>query len=134
MTVTAVIFSEPPAQHQLKIFRERHDHRRGAARVNHKQCHPTVEKSDRRMIGRAQVRILTAYLRHAVGKFGVDKRPNERDCAAHDPRGKNQYRCVDNLGDDVRIDKNPRANDPAHDDHRGVKQIEFCGKAGSGTG
>jgi hypothetical protein len=37
---------------------------------------------------------------------------------------------MNNFGDDVGVYKDSRAYDPAHHDHRGVKEIEFCGEMG----
>ena len=108
-------------EYELKIFGERDHHGRGATRVNHKQCHPAIKKSNRRMIGLAQVGVLAAYPRHAIRKFRVDKRTHERDCASRNPRGKNQRRRMNNFSDDIGIDKDSRAYDAAHHDHRGVK-------------
>ena len=73
------------------------------------------------MISLAQIRVLPAYLGHAVGELRIDKCSDERDCASRDPCGQKQRRRMNDLGDDVRIDKNSRAYDPAHHDHRGVK-------------
>jgi hypothetical protein len=57
-------------------------------------------------------------------KLRVNESARERDQSAERPGGKNQNCGRHLLRDHVRINENPRADDAAHDDHRGIEQTE----------
>ena len=54
-----------------EVFSERRSHGGHPARLHHEQQRPTVEKGDRRMVGIAQVRILTSGFRTESGQLCV---------------------------------------------------------------
>ncbi len=111
-------------RHGAKIFCERDRDGCHSARLNYEQQNPSIEKSDRGMIGLTQVGVLAAGAGHARGEFRIHQRAEKRDAAANCPCAKNERGSVDLPRDDVGIDENSGADDAAHDDHRGVEEPE----------
>src|SRR5262249_6098345 len=58
------------------------------------------------------------------GELGVDERARQRDQSANSPRSDNENRGRDLLGDNIRVDKDPRTDDSTHHNHRGIEQAE----------
>jgi hypothetical protein len=74
------------------------------------------------MISFAQVQILAARPWEPRRKFRPDERAEHRERPARQPNAENQRRRVYTQSDHIGIDENTRPHDPAHHDHRGVKQ------------
>src|SRR5580693_2873313 len=76
------------------------------------------------MIRLTQIKILPAGLRQSRRELCPDESAEQREHAAENPHAENQKRRVHMQRDDVWIDENARADDPAHDDHRGVERVQ----------
>jgi len=79
----------------------------------------------------AQIDILAAGFGEDRAQLGIRERASQRDRAPGRPRTEHEQRRVETLRDDVRGDKDARADDPADDHHRRVERTEgaFEGQA-----
>ncbi len=109
-----------------KISRKRDRDRRHSTGLNDEQQDPAVNERHRRMQCLAQIRILSAHDRQPHRQFRVDESADERDQSAGDPRAQDQRGSMDAFRDDVGIDENPRADDPAHHRHGRSEQAELA--------
>ena len=103
------------------VLRERDRHGGDAAALDEEKGRPSEEKSHERVPRLAQVDVLAARERNRRCELGEHESARERDRAADDPRRKHESSGGKPRGDDGGIDEDPRADDSAHDDHRGVK-------------
>jgi hypothetical protein len=77
------------------------------------------------MVSLPQVSILTAHVWVSVRQLRVNKRTEERDHAAGEPHAQDQKRRVNLPRDDVRVNENAGTDDPAHHDHRRIKNPQL---------
>ncbi len=111
--------------HQIaEIAREGDRNRSHAAGLDHQQQRPAVKEGGHGPIGVAQIGILAADLRPPSGKLGINERRGQRDNAANDPHSDNEQRRIDVSSHFGGSDKNARADDPSHHQHRRVEQSE----------
>src|SRR5229473_2666878 len=80
------------------------------------------------MKGFAKKGVLPARPRHHRTQFGEDEGPDEGDCPAHRPGQQNQKRGLRDLRDEVRIDENTGADDPADHNDRGIEEGQLARK------
>ncbi len=106
------------------VAAERDGHGCHAAGLRHQQKNPSVDESDRRMVGFAQIKILSARARQARRQLRPDERAEQGQAAAEQPDSENQKRSMYAQRDDVGIDENAGADNAAHDDHGGVEHSE----------
>ena len=107
-----------------EIASERDRNGRHAARLDHKQKRPAVKEGRHRTIGVAQIGILAADFRAPCRELRVNEGRGERDEAAEHPYADNQQRRLDVPRDLGRRNEDPRADDPAHHQHRRVERTE----------
>src|ERR1700733_4065339 len=76
------------------------------------------------MVSLAQIKILPSRLRQPRRELRPDESAKQREHAAENPHAENQKRRGHMQRHHVWIDENARADDPAHDDHRGVERVQ----------
>ena len=118
------LLRNPEAGHFPEIAPENNRASRHAAGLHDQQQRPAVKKRDHRMIGIAQVRVLAPDARPQHRELGVNKRTDQRDNSAENPRAEHQRRRMDEARDDGGIHKNARPDDAPHHNHDGVKRPE----------
>jgi hypothetical protein len=113
-----------------RVAREDEGHRRHASRLHDEQEDPAVQECGQRMIGVAQVRVLSTHSRPTRGQLRVDQRAQERHHAARGPRAQQPggRRQLDR--DFARVGEDAGAHDAAHDDHRRVEGADAAGETG----
>src|ERR1700723_2400217 len=107
-----------------KVFSEGHSDGRCSARINHQYAHPSVEKTEQRVVSLANVSVLPTHFRHAIRKFSVNKSSHQREEPARQPGTQNHSRRVHQLRHHIGVDEYAGTDDPAHHQHGGVKNSQ----------
>ena len=97
---------------------------RHPAGLRHQKKNPSIDERDRRMVGLAQIKILSARARQARCQLGPDERAEQGKASAQKPDAQNQKWSVHAERNHVGIDENAGADNAAHDDHGGVEYSE----------
>src|SRR6202789_719246 len=71
------LFRHRTVRKLAEIFSEGNRDGGRPASMNHENAYPAIEKTQERIVGLTDVSILSSDLGHAVGQFGVNKRPNK---------------------------------------------------------
>src|SRR5579862_4149362 len=86
------------------------------------------------MVGLPKIEVLAAGLRQARCEFGPDESAEKCEHASENPDAENEKRRVDVERDDIRVNENAGADDPAHDDHGGVERVQAARWSWRGQG
>ncbi len=103
-------------------------HRDGShpAGLNYQQERPSVQERDERVPGIPKVGVHAPDARTPHRQLRVYERAGERYRAADSPREHDHRGRVESASDDVRVNEDPRPDDPAHHDHRRVEGAEMA--------
>ncbi len=93
---------------------------------------PAVDEAEHRVVRLAKVGILPAHLRTPRGELGPHEGAEHGDDAADQPRAEDEARRVDLARHQRRVHEDPRTDDAAHHDERGVDRTETASEARRG--
>src|SRR5258708_5559675 len=105
-----------------KIMSEGNGNGGHAAGLDHQEQSPPINKGDAGVVRFAKIGVLSAHFRKPRSKLCIDERSGQGDYATEDPRPQDRKGSVNLAGNNIWIDKDPRAEHPAHYDHCGVEK------------